>query len=55
MEEQLVSVCNNHQRTTLKFDVNKGDIRYPTRLINNIRIPPNRTGVSFCIRQIVFS
>ena len=43
MEEQLVSVRNSHQRTTLDFDVNKGDIRYPTCLINSIRIPPNRT------------
>ncbi|CAF4202786.1 unnamed protein product, partial [Rotaria sordida] len=42
-EEQMVSICNNHQRTTLKFDLNQGDISYPTPLINNIRIPPKRT------------
>ncbi|CAF4100345.1 unnamed protein product [Rotaria sordida] len=44
-EEQMVSICNDHQRTTLKFDLNQGDISYPTRLINNIRIPPKRTMV----------
>ncbi|CAF3729881.1 unnamed protein product [Rotaria socialis] len=42
-EEQMVSICNNHHRTTLTFDVSKGNINYPTRLINNIRIPPKRT------------
>ncbi|CAF4198041.1 unnamed protein product [Rotaria sordida] len=42
-EEQMVSICNNHRRTTLKFDLNQGDISYPTRLINNIRIPPKRS------------
>ena len=42
-EEQMVSISNNYQRTTLKFDLNQGDINYPTRLINNIRIPPKRT------------
>ncbi|CAF3848076.1 unnamed protein product [Rotaria sordida] len=44
-EEQMVSICNKHQRTTLKFDLNQGDISYPTRLINDIRIPPKRTVV----------
>ena len=41
-EEQMVSISNNYQCTTLKFDLNQGDINYPTRLINNIRIPPKR-------------
>ena len=43
MEEQMVSICNNSQRTTLKFDLNQGDISYPTHLINNIRIAPKQT------------
>jgi len=42
-EKQMVSLCNNHQRTTIKYNLNQGDIRYPTRLINNIRIPPKQT------------
>ncbi|CAF1397180.1 unnamed protein product [Rotaria sordida] len=36
----LVSISDNYKRITLKFDINKGDIRYPARLINNVRIPP---------------
>jgi hypothetical protein len=39
-EEQIVSICNDHQRTTVAYDVNKYNISYLTRLINNIRIPP---------------
>ncbi|CAF0904124.1 unnamed protein product, partial [Rotaria sordida] len=39
----LVSISDNYKRITLKFDINKGDIRYPGRLINNVRIPPKRT------------
>ncbi|CAF4180887.1 unnamed protein product [Rotaria sordida] len=39
-EEQIVSISDNYKRITLKFDINKGDIRYPARLINNVRIPP---------------
>lgn len=31
-EEQMVSLYNNQQRVSLKFDFNKGDINYPTRL-----------------------
>lgn len=43
MGEQTVSVCNNNEQITLKIDVNKNNIRFPARLINNIRIPPKRT------------
>ncbi|CAF1263542.1 unnamed protein product [Rotaria sordida] len=42
-EEQIVSISDNYKCITLKFDINKGDIRYPVRLINNVRIPPKRT------------
>ncbi|CAF1438183.1 unnamed protein product [Rotaria sordida] len=40
--EQIVSISDNYKRITLKFDINKGDIRYSARLINNVRIPPKR-------------
>lgn len=53
-EEQTVSICDNHQRTTLKFDVSKGDMNYPTRLINNIQIPPKRT-ISVAVSVGLFS
>ncbi|CAF1380535.1 unnamed protein product [Rotaria sordida] len=42
-EEQIVSISDNYKCITFKFDINKGDIRYPARLINNVRIPPKRT------------
>ncbi|CAF1223354.1 unnamed protein product [Rotaria sordida] len=42
-EEQIVSISDNYKRITLKFDVNRNDIRYPARLINNVRIPPKQT------------
>ncbi|CAF3940851.1 unnamed protein product, partial [Rotaria sp. Silwood1] len=42
-EEQIVSISDNYKRTTLKLDVNKNDMKYPARLINNVRIPPKRT------------
>jgi hypothetical protein len=42
-EEKIVSLYNNYKRTTLKFDINSNDNKYPARLINNIRIPPRRT------------
>ncbi|CAF1512523.1 unnamed protein product [Rotaria sordida] len=42
-EEQIVSISDNYKCITLKFDINKGDIRYPARLINNVRIPSKRT------------
>ncbi|CAF1503498.1 unnamed protein product [Rotaria sordida] len=42
-EEQIVSISDNYKCITLKFNINKGDIRYPVRLINNVRIPPKRT------------
>ena len=42
-EEKIVSLYNNYKRTTLKFDINSNEKRYPARLINNIRIPPKQT------------
>ncbi|CAF1505539.1 unnamed protein product [Rotaria sordida] len=42
-EEKIVSLYNNYKRTTLKFDINSNENKYPARLINNIRIPPKQT------------
>ena len=42
-EEKIVSLYNNYKRTTLKFDINLNEKKYPARLINNIRIPPKQT------------
>jgi hypothetical protein len=42
-EEKIVSLYNNYKRTTLKFDINSNEKKYPARLINNIRIPPKQT------------
>ncbi|CAF1380313.1 unnamed protein product [Rotaria sordida] len=41
-EEQIVSISDNYKRITLKFNINKDDIRYSARLINNVRILPKR-------------
>ncbi|CAF4659627.1 unnamed protein product, partial [Rotaria sp. Silwood2] len=42
-EEKIVSLYNNYKRTTLKFDINSNEKKYPARLINNIRIAPKQT------------
>ncbi|CAF4957616.1 unnamed protein product [Rotaria sp. Silwood1] len=42
-EEQIVSISDDYKRTTLKFAINKNDIRYPARLINNVRVLPKQT------------
>ncbi|CAF4266608.1 unnamed protein product [Rotaria sp. Silwood2] len=42
-EDQTVSIRDNTKRTTLQVDINSHSVRFPTRLINNIRIPPKRT------------
>ncbi|CAF1408799.1 unnamed protein product [Rotaria sordida] len=42
-EEKIVSLYNNYKRTTLKFDINSNENKYPARLINNIRVPPKQT------------
>ncbi|CAF1383777.1 unnamed protein product [Rotaria sp. Silwood1] len=42
-EEKIVSLYNNYKRTTLRFDINSNENKYPARLINNIRIPPKQT------------
>jgi transposase InsO family protein len=42
-EERIVSLYNNYKRTTLRFDINSNEKKYPARLINNIRIPPKQT------------
>ncbi|CAF4698585.1 unnamed protein product, partial [Rotaria sp. Silwood2] len=42
-EDRTVSICENAKRTSLKIDSNPYRARFPTRLINNIRIPPKHT------------
>ncbi|CAF4830789.1 unnamed protein product [Rotaria sp. Silwood1] len=42
-EDQTISICENDKRTTLKIDINSNNVRFPTRLINNIRISSKRT------------
>lgn len=42
-DERLISICNNGKRTTLEFDVNQEEIRYPARTIRYTYIPPKRT------------
>ncbi|CAF4775954.1 unnamed protein product, partial [Rotaria sp. Silwood2] len=39
----IVSISDDYKRTTLKFAVNKNEIRYPARLINNVWVPPKQT------------
>ncbi|CAF3872390.1 unnamed protein product [Rotaria sp. Silwood1] len=42
-EDQTISICENEKRTTLKIDINSNNVRFPTRLINNIKISSKRT------------
>ncbi|CAF4615106.1 unnamed protein product, partial [Rotaria sp. Silwood2] len=42
-EDRTVSICENAKRTSLKIDSNLYRARFPTCLINSIRIPPKHT------------
>ncbi|CAF1475073.1 unnamed protein product, partial [Rotaria sordida] len=42
-EDRTVSICENDKRISLKIDSNSYRTRFPTRLINNIKISPRST------------